>query len=335
MNGTPIDYAAVFRVLPGGLLLLSPEFVILDVNETLLHRAGRDRRQVIGRYLFDVFPDNPADPDASGMRNLLASLERVVATGERDTMALQRYDIEAPGRPGVFAERYWSPVNAPVLDAAGRVQLVVHRVEDVTEIVRAGARAHGDRERMAAELYARAQELQEVNDRLRASHARERQVVLALQEAMLPRPRPGEVLGIYARSVEGAESTTAAQAIIDWTTHTIAYSSAGHPPPALLHPDGTVELLDGATDPPLGARPEHVDRPEARVPFTDDAVLVLYTDGLIERRREDIDVGLARLAGSLARHRGADAETLADALLAELLPPGGATDDTALVVIRL
>ncbi|MFF7411743.1 PP2C family protein-serine/threonine phosphatase [Streptomyces lydicus] len=407
MNGTPIDYEAVFRVLPGGLLLLSPEFVILDVNETLLHRAGRDRHQVIGRHLFDVFPDNPADPDASGVRNLRASLERVVATGERDTMALQRYDIEAPGRPGVFAERYWSPVNSPVLDAAGRVQLVVHRVEDVTEIVRAGARAHGDRERMAAELYARAQELQEVNDRLRASHARERQVVLALQEAMLPRPRlvghhraavryrpaigalnvcgdwydlaelPGdrmavavgdvvghgldaacvmgqlrsalsaatqvadgparalEVLGIYARSVEGAESTTAAQAIIDWTTHTIAYSSAGHPPPALLHPDGTVELLDGATDPPLGARPEHVDRPEARVSFTDDAVLVLYTDGLIERRREDIDVGLARLADSLARHRGAGAETLADALLAELLPPGGATDDTALVVIRL
>ncbi|MFI9354952.1 PP2C family protein-serine/threonine phosphatase [Streptomyces lydicus] len=402
-----MDYEAVFRVLPGGLLLLSPEFVILDVNEPLLHRAGRDRRQVIGRYLFDVFPANPADPDASGTSNLLASLERVVATGERDTMALQRYDVEAPGRPGVFEERYWSPVNSPVLDAAGRVQLIVHRVEDVTEIVRAGNRGHGDRERMAAELYARAQELQEVNDRLRASHARERQVVLALQEAMLPRPRPVghhraavryrpaigalnvcgdwydlaelpgdrmavavgdvvghgldaacvmgqlrsalsaatrvtdgparalEVLGIYARSVEGAESTTTAQAIIDWTTHTIAYSSAGHPPPALLHPDGTVELLDGATDPPLGARPEHVVRPEARVSFTDDAVLVLYTDGLIERRREDIDVGLARLADSLARHRGADAETLADALLAELLPPGGATDDTALVVIRL
>ncbi|MFF8371570.1 PP2C family protein-serine/threonine phosphatase [Streptomyces lydicus] len=407
MNGTPIDYEAVFRVLPGGLLLLSPEFVILDVNEPLLHRAGRDRRQVIGRYLFDVFPDNPADPDASGTRNLLASLERVLATGERDTMALQRYDVEAPGRPGVFEERYWSPVNSPVLDAAGRVRLIVHRVEDVTEIVRAGNRGHGGPERMAAELYARAQELQEVNDRLRASHARERRVVLALQEAMLPRPRPVghhraavryrpaigalnvcgdwydlaelpgdrmavavgdvvghgldaacvmgqlrsalsaatrvtdgpaqalEVLGIYARSVDGAESTTTAQAIIDWTTHTIAYSSAGHPPPALLHPDGTVELLDGATDPPLGARPEHVDRPEARVSFTDDAVLVLYTDGLIERRREDIDVGLARLADSLARHRGADAETLADALLAELLPPGGATDDTALVVIRL
>jgi len=62
---------------------------------------------------------------------------------------------------------------------------------------------------------------------------------------------------------------------------------------------------------------------------------VLYTDGLIERRREDIDTGLARLARSLTRHRADGPETLADALLADLLPPGGLTDDTALVIMRL
>lgn len=62
---------------------------------------------------------------------------------------------------------------------------------------------------------------------------------------------------------------------------------------------------------------------------------MLYTDGLIERRREDIDIGLSRLAVSLARHRAADPEPLADAVLTELLPPGGATDDTALIVVRL
>ncbi|MGW7636418.1 PP2C family protein-serine/threonine phosphatase [Streptomyces decoyicus] len=408
MSAFPIDYAAVFQALPGGVLLLTPQLVIADANEALLWRAGRERHELIGRPLFDVFPDNPEDPDASGMRNLRASLERVVATGVRDSMALQRYDVEAPGRPGTFEERYWSPVNTPVLDADGRVRLIVHRVEEVTEIVRAGAGDHPvDRVRMEAELYTRAQDLQEVNERLRLAQVREREVVLALQEAMLPAPvpvghhraavryRPAvgalnvcgdwydladlpgdrmavavgdvvghglaaacvmgqlrsalsaaarvadgparalEVLGIYARSVDGAESTTAVQAVIDWSTHTLSYSSAGHPPPALLHPDGTVELLDRATDPPLGARPEHVDRPEAQVAFADDAVLVLYTDGLIERRHEDIDVGLARLAEALTRHRGADAETLADALLADLLPPGGATDDAALVITRL
>jgi serine phosphatase RsbU (regulator of sigma subunit) len=64
-------------------------------------------------------------------------------------------------------------------------------------------------------------------------------------------------------------------------------------------------------------------------------LLPLYTDGLIERRREDIDIGLARLADSLARHRADDPESLADAVLTDLLPPCDATDDTALVIVRL
>ncbi|ARF59047.1 PP2C family protein-serine/threonine phosphatase [Streptomyces gilvosporeus] len=403
-----IDYEAVFQALPGGALLLTPDLVIVDVNEAHLRLSGRPRNGQIGRPLFEVFPDNPADPHATGARGLEASLRRVLATRAPDSMPLHRYDVEAPGRPGVYEERYWSTVNAPVIGSDGEVQLLVHRVEEVTELVRARRVEDGaERERMEAQLYSRARELQQINERLRQVQAREREVVLALQEAMLPAPRPVghhraavryrpaigalnvcgdwydltdlpgdrmavavgdvvghgleaacvmgqlrsalgaaalvapgparalETLGLYARSVDGAESATAVQLTIDWTTSTVAYSSAGHPPPALLHPDGTVEFLDRATDPPLGARPEHVPRPEARTPFTDGTVLVVYTDGLIERRREDIDVGLGRLSDSLHRHRGADAEALADALLAELLPPGGATDDTALVIIRL
>lgn len=62
---------------------------------------------------------------------------------------------------------------------------------------------------------------------------------------------------------------------------------------------------------------------------------MLYTDGLIERRGEDIDTGLARLTECLTRHPTADADALADYLLSKLIPPGGNTDDTALVVIRL
>lgn len=64
-------------------------------------------------------------------------------------------------------------------------------------------------------------------------------------------------------------------------------------------------------------------------------MLVLYTDGLIERRDEDIDHSLARLADALTRHRGSTPEPLADALLLDLLPDGRATDDAALVIIRL
>ncbi|MFI6492381.1 PP2C family protein-serine/threonine phosphatase [Streptomyces sp. NPDC050564] len=409
MTDAEIDYAAVFRALPGMVALLTPQLIYADANEEFLRLSGRTREQLIGRYLFDVFPDNPNDPTATGMRDLAASLRRVVATGERDAMALQRYDVESTEQPGQWEQRFWSPVNAPVHGPDGRVVLLVHRVEEVTELVRARGAPSGSRSRvLEAELYTRARELQELNERLRQSHAREREVALALQESMLPAPgqlghrraavryRPAvgslnvcgdwydlvdlvdgnrigvavgdvvghgleaagvmgqlrsaltaasrvakgpaqalDVLGRYAHVVDGAESATAVTTFIDFDHHTITYSSAGHPPPALVHAEGRVEFLDQATDPPLDARPDPIPRPQAATAFTDGATVVLYTDGLIERRGEDIDTGLDRLATSLVRHKDADPETLADAVLHELLPPGGATDDTALIVVRL
>ncbi|MFG2330815.1 PP2C family protein-serine/threonine phosphatase [Streptomyces sp. NPDC048604] len=409
MNEPETDYAEVFRALPGMVALLTPELVYADANEEFLRMSGRTREQVVGRYLFDVFPDNPGDPAASGARNLAASLHRVLETGERDAMALQRYDVQMPGRPGEWDERYWSPVNAPVLGPDGRVVLLVHRVEEVTELIRArGERTGGRAQVLEAELYTRARELQEVNERLREAHAREREVALALQEAMLPAPAPigehptavryrpaagalnvcgdwydlvalsggdrigvavGDVVGhglaaagvmgqlrsalsaasrvvagpaqaldvldLYARSVDGAENTTAVETWIDWDRGVIAYSCAGHPPPALLRTDGTVEFLDAATDPPLGARLAHTPRPQAEIACAVGDTLVLYTDGLIERRHEDIDASLRRLAGALERHHDAGPDALADRLLLDMLPVGGATDDTALIVVRL
>src|SRR4051794_18688586 len=115
MTQTAIDYAAVYQALPGMVALLTPDLVYADVNEAFVHGTGKSREELLGRYLFDVFPDNPNDPDSSGAHNLHASLLRVVATGERDTMALQRYDVESPERPGEWEARYWSPVNTPVL----------------------------------------------------------------------------------------------------------------------------------------------------------------------------------------------------------------------------
>jgi serine phosphatase RsbU (regulator of sigma subunit) len=413
MTDSAIEYAAVFQALPGMVALLTPELVYADVNEEFVRVSGRSREQLIGRYLFDVFPDNPNNPAATGMRNLEASLYRVLATGERDAMALQRYDVEDPERPGEWEERYWSPVNAPLHGPDGKVMLILHRVEEVTELIRARGRSGGNRGSRAgvleAELYTRARELQELNERLRQAHSREREVALALQEAMLPdrrqvshhhraavryRPAVGalnvcgdwydlvdlvgghrvgvsvgdvvghgleaagvmgqlrsalsaasrvaegpaqalDVLGRYAHVVEGAESATAVTTFIDFDRHTITYSSAGHPPPVLVRADGRAEFLDGATDTPLDARPDPIPRPQADTSYAPGATLVLYTDGLIERRGEDIDTGLARLADALARNRDQDPETLADTVLLELLPPGGATDDTALVIVRL
>ncbi|MFD8795459.1 PAS domain-containing protein, partial [Streptomyces vinaceus] len=103
MPDTVIDYAAVFRLLPGMVALLTPDLVYADANDEFVYSSGRTRDQLIGRYLFDVFPDNPNDPSATGMRNLAASLRRVVESGERDAMALQRYDVESGGGGGAGA----------------------------------------------------------------------------------------------------------------------------------------------------------------------------------------------------------------------------------------
>ena len=144
-----------------------------------------------------------------------------------------------------------------------------------------------------------------------------------------------EALGLYARSIEGALGTTVVLAVIDTRSRMIAYSSAGHPPPVLAHSDGTWELLDQATDPPLGARPQHIPRPQATVPYTPGDVLVLYTDGLIERRHEDIDAGLHRLTDIVGRQVRHGTEQLADTILARLGVAGGGRDDVALAVARL
>ncbi|MGP4051962.1 PP2C family protein-serine/threonine phosphatase [Streptomyces sp. 2A115] len=412
-----IDYAAVFQALPSPMLLLTPDLVMADADRAYVKVSGRGLEELLGRPVFDVFPDDgPAESGITGAQALRTSLERVLATGERDTMAPQRYAVEVPGRPGVFEERYWSTVNTPIVGADGKVSLIVHRVEEVTALVRArqllgsGPEARLSREdAMTADLLTRSQELQELNERLRKDHARAHEVAVTLQRAMLPtteqslhsstavRYRPatsflnvcgdwydlidldadrlavavGDVVGHgleaagvmgqlrsalsaairatgrpaaalttlaqHAHTVDGALATTAVQVVVDHSHHTVTYSRAGHLPPLLAHADGEVEVLDTVTDPPLGACDDTAPRSQATAAYAPGDTLVLYTDGLIERRDEDIDTGLNRLTDSLKRHHALGPEPLADAVLTDLAPAPhrGPDDDTALVAVRL
>ncbi|MEU9173532.1 ATP-binding protein [Streptomyces sp. NPDC048420] len=173
------DFRRLFDSNLSPLLVLTPDFVIVEVNRAYLAATHTDRG-IVGRLIFDVFPDNPEDPSADGVANLRRSLETVVASGRTDTMALQRYDIPT-GEEGAFAERYWSPVNAPVLDAEGRITHIIHRVEDVTEFVhlrkvgreqqRAVADAQMRAEGMEIDLFVRAREIREVNEQLSRANA--------------------------------------------------------------------------------------------------------------------------------------------------------------------
>ncbi|MGW5124338.1 PP2C family protein-serine/threonine phosphatase [Streptomyces sp. NPDC004069] len=369
MKVPEIDYAAVFQALPGAVALVTPQLIYADANTEFLRLRGVTREQVVGSFVLEDYPEK--DPVEPVLLRVLASLRRAAGTGERSIVAVQRYVTEHPDQPGVWQERYLNMTNIPVFGSDGRVTLLLHRVEDVTELIHArevaltlqesmlpafrpvGRHQAAVRYRPAAEALHVAGDWYDLVDRpgdriavavgdvvghgLPAAGVMG-QLRSALTAASLVAEGPAralEALGLYARTVDGAENTTVATAFIDWETRTITYSSAGHPPPGLLQRDGTVEFLDQATDPPLAARPEHAPRIQAVEAFREGAVLVLYTDGLIERRGEDIDTGLARLADSLARHQADDPETLADAVLNDLLPPGDATDDTALVIVRL
>jgi signal transduction histidine kinase/ActR/RegA family two-component response regulator len=132
------DFRQVFDHAPALLLLLAPDaprFTILGATDAYLKATQTRREAITGRPLFDLFPDNPDDRDATGATNLRASLDTVLTTRAAHTMAVQKYDIRDPAvAGGRFVVRYWAPVNSPVLDDDGRVQAIVHRVEDVTDL---------------------------------------------------------------------------------------------------------------------------------------------------------------------------------------------------------
>ena len=105
------------------------------MNLAYLQVAGRTREELVGRHVFEAFPDNPDDPDANGVRELSLSLNRVLTTGKPDALSMQQYDVEVPGSPGEFARRYWCPVNAPVFGPDGQIVLLVQCVEEITNRV--------------------------------------------------------------------------------------------------------------------------------------------------------------------------------------------------------
>ncbi|WP_075793895.1 PAS domain-containing hybrid sensor histidine kinase/response regulator [Massilia putida] len=161
-DATP-DYRALFDAIPTPCLVLTPDFTIVAANEAYLRVSLKERVEIIGSALFEVFPDNPDDPTADGTANLRASLERVLRTRRADTMAVQKYDIQVSGPEGPrYEARYWSPINSPVFDAAGKLTHIIQRVEEVTEFALTQQRI----ERMESEIASQALEIQIANRRL-------------------------------------------------------------------------------------------------------------------------------------------------------------------------
>jgi len=127
------NFLADFDRSPHPYLLLDPGpgLLIVDVNTAYATATFTHRSDIVGRSLFDVFPDNPDHPFADGVSNLYDSLKAVAKTGQPHAMAIQRYDIRDPA--GAFVERHWQPINTPIHDTGGRLVFLLHHVEDVTD----------------------------------------------------------------------------------------------------------------------------------------------------------------------------------------------------------
>ena len=164
------DFQTLFESTPGLYLVLAPDLTIVAASDAYLQATMTKRDEILGRGIFEVFPDNPADATATGVRNLRASLERVLRDKVPDSVAVLKYDIRRPESEGRgFEERYWSPINSPVFGPDKELTYIIHRVEDVTEFVglkhQQGQRSQ-QRDAMEAEVFSRAQEVQDANQRL-------------------------------------------------------------------------------------------------------------------------------------------------------------------------
>ncbi|MES9538515.1 MULTISPECIES: SpoIIE family protein phosphatase [unclassified Actinomadura] len=137
----------------------------------------------------------------------------------------------------------------------------------------------------------------------------------------------------FAAGIPGARCSTVFCGVLDPRTGELTYSSAGHPPAILAQPDGTTELLDGGRSVPIAvgsARP----RPVAATTIPARATVLLYTDGLVERRRRSLYEGIRQVGDAVQDGREQGVDELATRIMTSLAPPGGYDDDVALMLYR-
>jgi PAS domain S-box-containing protein len=296
------DFRALFDAVPGLYLVLlpnDPTYTIVAANHAYAHATLTNAEQIVGRGLFEVFPDNPDDPKASGVQNVLASLRHVLATKARHTMPAQKYDIRRPRElGGGFEERYWSPVNSPLLGDDGAVQFIIHRVEDITELVRL-KRQEAEQGRLTDELRSRADAM-EAELFLRARQ-------LAESERLIRERREVEEKLL---ATEARFSLAFAQAPIGMV---------------LLTPDGRIVEVNQAFLDMLGyTREELFSRDSSFFTYPDDIALTRnffaslqqgpHNTGSIEKRyvRKDGELLWSRASATMRRDdRGRPAEVIA------------------------
>lgn len=199
-------------------MLPDGDFTIVAATEDYLRDTLTTRENIVGRPVFEVFPDNPDASESHSTRLLAESFRRVIATKSVDTMAPLRYDIPKPDGSG-FEQRYWRPVNKPALSPDGEILYIIRRAQDVTDFVQLLAE-NKEHEKERAELTAqkmimereveyRSMELAAKNDELSSTNEKLKQYTDRMREEA---HRKDEFLAMLAHELRNPLAPIAAAA---------------------------------------------------------------------------------------------------------------------------
>jgi len=169
-----IDFAAAFEASPNPYMLLTPDLRFAGMNAAFLAMVGTTREQLLGVRLFDLYDAGPGQEAPENLRQLRNSFEKVLATGERDHLALFHYAIPVVGPEGqaTLEDRYWSATNTPLFDESGKLVFILQHATDITELERLRRESSAEPEASAMELMLggglldRAREVQKANRKL-------------------------------------------------------------------------------------------------------------------------------------------------------------------------
>lgn len=168
----------LFRLSPNAYMVLDRSFRYVAANESYLKATATRLEDLLGRQVFELFPNDPDDPNNESARMLRRSFERVLETGKQDVLALLPYRVPITREDGTVdvSMRYWSATHTPILDAQGKVAWIFQHTVDVSEL-QALREAHAAAEKeqrlpgssgeaLAAGVLQRANRLQDANRQL-------------------------------------------------------------------------------------------------------------------------------------------------------------------------
>ena len=181
------NYQRLFERVPASCMVLDADLVVVAMNDAMLRDTMSNRAEVVGRPLFEIFPANPDDLEATGTKAIREALDQVRRTLLADSIPVHRYDL--PGPDGRYVARYWSTVIEPVIGSDGEPLAIILMAQNVTDYVqfREQYKALGDirTQQMAAEILLRSAVAGEASQEVRLTAGKIERFLEATPDAML------------------------------------------------------------------------------------------------------------------------------------------------------